>query len=155
MNTKCAGLRFRNTTSRGSFGDALAEMDDSIGQIISSLHANGIQNDTLVFFTSDNGPNLNRLESGCAGALRCGKGSTYEGGMRVPALAYWPGKVRPGKERGLLTALDLAPTFAALANIAWRPPGGHGSDQGALLLGQGDVIVQEGAECLLTLNFAV
>jgi len=94
---------------------------------------------TIVFFTSDNGPNLNRPETGCAGPLRCGKGTTWEGGMRVPAIAYWPGKVAPSRANQLIASLDLAPTFASLANITWRPDGGHGVDQTPLLLGEGVV----------------
>ncbi|KAK6482525.1 arylsulfatase A-like [Huso huso] len=101
---------------RGRFGDALMEFDTSVGVILEALEASGIQNNTFVFFTSDNGPELLRMSrGGNAGLLKCGKGTTYEGGMREPAIAYWPGRIQPGVTHELGSTLDLLPTIAALA----------------------------------------
>ncbi|MGH0158457.1 UNVERIFIED_CONTAM: hypothetical protein FKN15_052695 [Acipenser sinensis] len=100
----------------GRFGDALMEFDTSVGAILEALEASGIQNNTFVFFTSDNGPELLRMSrGGNAGLLKCGKGTTYEGGMREPAIAYWPGRIQPGVTHELGSTLDLLPTIAALA----------------------------------------
>jgi arylsulfatase A len=89
---------------RGLFGDAVEEIDWSVGQILAALRNEGLAASTLVVFTSDNGPWLSqKLEGGSAGLLREGKGSTWEGGVRVPCLAWWPGTITAGR-----TALDLA-----------------------------------------------
>ncbi len=77
------------------------------------------------------------MEGGCAGALRCGKGTTWEGGVRVPAMAHWPGRVRPGRAHGLLASIDLVPTLMALLNVSVT--GLHGRDQLSLLVGTEEV----------------
>ncbi|WP_372774736.1 sulfatase [Mangrovibacterium sp.] len=90
---------------------AINEIDWSVGQVLDALKENGIDENTLVIFTSDNGPT-----TGSATPLRGKKGSTYEGGMREPAIIRWPGKIRGGQVNDeLLTAMDLLPTFAKLA----------------------------------------
>ena len=95
------------------YSQAISEIDWSVKQIIDALKINSLDNNTLVIFTTDNGPGP-RLAS--AGPLRGRKGSTFEGGMRVPALAWWPGKIQAGTEIDeILTAMDLLPTFAELA----------------------------------------
>lgn len=103
---------------RGSYGDVVEEMDDSIGQILEVLRSEGLAENTLVVFTSDNGPWLReRQEGGSAGLLRGGKGTTYEGGMRVPAIFWWPGAIAPdGIIRQLGCNLDLFDTFVSLAD---------------------------------------
>lgn len=138
-----AGRAFRNTTARGGFGDALAEMDDSVGKVLSALRGLGLMEDTLVLFTSDNGPSLTRQErGGCAGLLRCGKGTTWEGGMRVPAVVHWEGKIRPGYSDKLGASLDVFPTFLALANVTSASvPVTHGRDFSELFLGASDKVV--------------
>ncbi|XP_038074048.1 arylsulfatase A-like [Patiria miniata] len=114
-----ASKAFRNTTARGTFGDSLAELDWSVGQVLQQLRDSGVADNTFVFFTSDNGPSiLNQNRGGSAGLLKCGKGTTYEGGQRVPALAYWPGKISPGRTLSLASSLDLLPT---VANITGAP----------------------------------
>lgn len=115
-----ASAKFRGTSPRGRYGDVLAEIDWSVGQVLDAVRAAGIDQQTFVFFTSDNGPWLIRgLAGGSAGLLRDGKGSTWEGGMRVPGIAWMPGKVPAGKVcHELASTMDLLPTFAAWAGAA-------------------------------------
>ena len=101
------------------FGQAIAEIDWSVGQILDALKSNGVDENTFVIFTSDNGPGRWRTEEkppAHAGPLRGRKGTTYEGGMREPTVVRWPGKIPAGKDNDeLMTAMDLLPTFAKLA----------------------------------------
>jgi arylsulfatase A len=107
---------FRSKSRRGIFGDAVEELDWSVGQVLETLRNEGIAERTFVFFTSDNGPWLVMGDQGgSAGLLRDGKGSTWEGGMRVPGIAWWPGRIRPGVTQELATALDLLPTAVSFA----------------------------------------
>uniref|UniRef100_A0A3Q3WPL2 Sulfatase N-terminal domain-containing protein n=1 Tax=Mola mola TaxID=94237 RepID=A0A3Q3WPL2_MOLML len=111
-----AGPGAAGKSLRGPFGDALLELDNTIGSLLATLEKTGVINNTLVFFTSDNGPSLMRMSrGGNAGPLRCGKGTTYEGGMRVPAIAFWPGVIKPGVTHEIASTLDILPTFASLA----------------------------------------
>lgn len=97
------------------FRQAIAEIDWSVGRILDTLKANGLDENTLVIFTSDNGPPKNTLFAS-AGPLRGNKGTTFEGGMREPTVIRWPGKIPAGKPNGeLMTTMDLLPTFAKLA----------------------------------------
>jgi len=102
------------------FRQAIAEIDWSVGQILDTLKANGLDERTLVIFTSDNGPGRYRgrgkgKPAEHAGPLRGPKGTTFEGGMREPTVIRWPGKIPAGKDNGeLMTAMDLLPTFAKL-----------------------------------------
>lgn len=109
---------FQGTSSRGLYGDVIEEIDWSTGQILNELAILGLAENTLVFFTSDNGPWLTEdQEGGSAGLLKDGKGTTWEGGMRVPALAWWPGTVPAGiVSQALGTTMDLFSTSLALAN---------------------------------------
>ncbi|XP_041257016.1 arylsulfatase A [Onychostruthus taczanowskii] len=133
-----ASREFAGRTRRGPFGDALAEFDDSVGQLLQALRDTGLDNSTLVFVTSDNGPSTLRMaRGGSAGHLRCGKGTTYEGGMREPALAYWPGRIAPGVTHELASTLDILPTLAALAGAAPPRVALDGFDLSPLLLGTG------------------
>lgn len=102
---------------RGPFGDALMEFDGSVGNIVQTLRNTGVEKNTFLFFTSDNGPETKRMSrGGNSGLLKCGKATTYEGGMREPAIAYWPGKIPVGVTHELASTLDLLPTIAALTN---------------------------------------
>uniref|UniRef100_A0A3Q2XF01 N-acetylgalactosamine-6-sulfatase n=1 Tax=Hippocampus comes TaxID=109280 RepID=A0A3Q2XF01_HIPCM len=93
-----ASRRFLGKSQRGRYGDAVMELDNSVGQILSRLRTLGIENSTFVFFTSDNGAALmsGPSESGSNGPFLCGKETTYEGGMREPAIAWWPGHITAG-----------------------------------------------------------
>lgn len=114
--------RFRGRSPGGIYGDVVEGVDWSVGEVLQAVEKSGIDRNTLVVFLSDNGPWLVRGENGgIATPLRNGKGSTYEGGMRVPFIARWPGTVPAGTVCDeIATAMDLLPTFAAIADIA--PP---------------------------------
>mmetsp|Transcript_50083 Transcript_50083/g.44892 ORF Transcript_50083/g.44892 Transcript_50083/m.44892 type:complete len:618 (-) Transcript_50083:78-1931(-) len=113
-----ASSMFFNTSQRGMFGDAEAEMDYNLGKIMDYLTTMGVENETFVFFSSDNGPSLAReTRGGTAGPLKCGKGTTWEGGQRVPGLAWMPGKVASGRvSRQMGSTLDMFPTIAELVD---------------------------------------
>ncbi len=112
-----ASKDFRGRSRRGLYGDVVEELDWSVGVILQMLREEGLAERTLVFFTSDNGPWLiQRLNGGSAGLLRDGKGSTFEGGMRVPAIAWWPGTIAPGQvSMELACSMDLFTTGLKLA----------------------------------------
>lgn len=98
-------------TRNNLFRQAIAEIDWSVGQILDTLKANGLDENTLVIFTSDNG-----AQTGSAGPLKGKKGSTNEGGMREPTVIRWPGKIPAGTRNDeIMTTMDLLPTFAKLA----------------------------------------
>ncbi len=109
---------FLNTSKRGLYGDVVQEIDWSVGQIMETLRQHGLEDNTFVFFTSDNGPWLVMDErGGSSGLLREGKGSTWEGGMREPAIAKYPAGIEPGWVcTSVATTLDLFPTFVGLAD---------------------------------------
>ncbi|KAM8860968.1 arylsulfatase A-like [Synchiropus picturatus] len=111
-----AGVKAAGRSLRGPFGDALLEFDQTVGDILATLERTGVIHNTLVFFTSDNGPELMRMtHGGNPGLLKCGKGTTYDGGMRMPAVAFWPGVIKPGVTHELASTLDLLPTITKLA----------------------------------------
>ncbi|HIE99833.1 MAG TPA: arylsulfatase [Planctomycetes bacterium] len=106
---------FTDVSRRGLYGDVIEEIDWSVGQVLSALQEQGIADNTLVVFTSDNGPwNSFHQQGGSAGLLRDGKGSTWEGGMREPTIFWWPGKIEPGVVMDQGSTLDLLPTIAAI-----------------------------------------
>ena len=111
------GAAFAGKSQNGRFGDWVEEVDWSVGQVLDTLRAQGLDKDTLVVFTSDNGPWLIKgTDGGSAGPLRGGKGSTWEGGVRVPTLAWWPGRIPAGSINDAVAAtIDLLPTFVSLA----------------------------------------
>ena len=102
----------------GLYGDVIEEIDWSVGQILDELRRLDIEDETLVVFTSDNGPWLTfGDQGGSAGPLRNGKGTTFEGGMRVPGLVWMPGTIPENVVSAqLASTLDLLPTFAAMAD---------------------------------------
>lgn len=108
--------RYRGKTPRGLFGDVLEEIDWSVGEVLKALRRNGLDRDTLVIFTSDNGPWLSYGEhAGSAGKLREGKGTSFEGGVREPALFRWPGHIPANRTcTEPAVTMDLFPTLAAI-----------------------------------------
>jgi arylsulfatase A-like enzyme len=117
-------------SSRGLFGDVVEELDANIGRLLQTLRDEHLAERTLVLFTSDNGPWLTQSEQGgSAGLLKDGKGSTWEGGMREPAIAWMPGAIPAGTVTSeLASTLDFLPTFCALAGVdlpADRPLDGY------------------------------
>lgn len=132
---------FKGKSERGAYGDAVEELDWSVGQVLDTVKEAGIDEKTLVVFLSDNGPWYNRGENGgSATPLRGAKGSTYEGGVRVPCVVRWPGTMPPGGEvKEIATVMDILPTFAAIAgNEAPRDRVIDGKDITALLTGGPD-----------------
>lgn len=114
-----ASPEFHGKSRAGRYGDVVEELDWSVGQILQTLRELGMGKDTLVFFTSDNGPWLvMNDEGGSAGPLREGKGSTWEGGMRVPAIAWWPGTIEPGRTAIVANAMDLFTTSLELGGAS-------------------------------------
>ncbi len=111
---------FLGSSQNGPYGDWIQEIDDSIGRIMNEITSLGIEKDTMVLFTSDNGPS--RRNNGSAGPLRGSKHTTWEGGVRVPFLAHWPGTIPPGQvRRELVTCMDIMPTVSALAGVPYSP----------------------------------
>lgn len=112
-----ASEQFKGKSKRGLYGDTIEEIDWSVGQILKSIKEKGIDQKTLVIYTSDNGPwKLDRGRGGSAYPLRGYKFQTYEGGMRVPCIMRWPGKVPKGTNCDEVAAsIDLMPTIAKLA----------------------------------------
>ncbi|XP_007553968.1 N-acetylgalactosamine-6-sulfatase [Poecilia latipinna] len=118
-----ASKSFLGKSQRGRYGDAVMELDYSVGQILSLLQNLGIEKNTFVFFTSDNGAALmsGPQESGSNGPFLCGKETTFEGGMREPAIAWWPGHIKGGAvSLQPANVMDLFTTSLALAGIS--PP---------------------------------
>ena len=133
------GVAFAGKSQNGRFGDWVEEVDWSVGRVLDTLRAQGLDKDTIVVFTSDNGPWLTKgADGGSAGPLRGGKGSTWEGGVRVPTLAWWPGRIPAGSVNDAVAAtIDLLPTFVALAGGSVpATPVIDGRDITPILLGQ-------------------
>ena len=110
---------FADTSKRGLYGDVVEEIDAGVGQILDTLKKLKLDQNTFVFFTSDNGPWLIFGDhGGSAGLLRDGKGCTWEGGMREPGIAWWPGKVPAGKVvTDVASTMDLYATIHNLAGV--------------------------------------
>lgn len=109
---------FRGRSSRGLYGDVIEEIDWSVGQVLDTLRELDLAKNTVVVFTSDNGPWLAfHTHGGSAGPLRAGKGTNFEGGQRVPTVVWGPGIVKPGVVDGLGSTIDLMETFASLAGV--------------------------------------
>ncbi len=108
--------KFRGKSRQGLFGDVMMEVDWSIGEILKVLEKNGLDNNTLVIFTSDNGPWLNfGNHAGTTGGLREGKGTSWEGGQRVPCIMRWKGVIPAGEICNKITcAMDILPTLASI-----------------------------------------
>ena len=159
--------RFVGSTGLGPRGDAIAEMDWCVGEMLDALDRCGLKEDTIVVFSSDNGPVLN--DGYCdeavelcgdhrpAGPLRGGKYSMYDGGTRVPFIVSWPGAVGPEESAALVSQVDFLASFAALAGVSLDADAGPDSvDVLDALLGQSDEgraeIVLEGVQAKTVLR---
>ncbi len=111
-----ASKDFKGKSRRGKYGDAVSEIDWSVGQIVAKIKEYGLDDNTVIIFTSDNGPWLQYgLDGGSAGLLRAGKGTTYEGGHRVPFILWGPGVFnKKGVERNFVSSLDVFPTIQGI-----------------------------------------
>jgi arylsulfatase A-like enzyme len=111
------GKAFQGKSQNGRFGDWVQEVDWSVGRVFETLRELNLDKNTLVIFTSDNGPWLIKgSDSGSAGPLRGGKGSTWEGGVRVPTIAWWPEKIAAGSVCDAVAGtIDLLPTCVRMA----------------------------------------
>lgn len=148
-----ASEEFIGTTDGDLYGDTLAEVDHHTGRVLDALERLGLSDNTYVLFTSDNGPwnqperekryfesHGGHLATGDSGGLRGAKGTSWEGGVRVPAIAWAPGSVPAGRESdAIVSTLDVLPTFAKLAGAS-LPPDRHldGVDQTDLLVGRSE-----------------
>ena len=133
------GEAFRGKSANGQVGDWIEEVDWSTGRILDTLRTLKLAENTLVIFTSDNGPWLSKgADGGSALPLRGGKGSTWEGGVREPTLAWWPGKIAPNSTVDAVAGtIDLLPTAVALAGGTLpEQPVIDGRDISPLLLGK-------------------
>ena len=135
-----ASEQFRGKSSEGLYGDVVEELDWSLGQIRQALKRNGLDRNTLVMFTSDNGP----WYQGSAGKLRGRKNTTWEGGVREPFLAVWPGQIPRGRVcHGLASMMDVLPTVAKLCGAPLPPKPLDGIDIWPLLSGRTESIDRE------------
>ncbi len=132
------GKAFAGKSAAGAFGDVMMELDHTVGRILDSLRKTRQDKNTLVVFTSDNGPwHLFEELGGSAGMLRDAKFSTYEGGVRVPALFWQPGTIKPQVIDGMGSTLEFLPTFAALAKAKTPDVKLDGVDLTPVLRGDG------------------
>jgi arylsulfatase A-like enzyme len=131
------GDRFRGKSANGLYGDWVEEMDWSVGEVLNTLQTNGIAKNTLVIFTSDNGA----TPRGVNFPLRGNKFSTWEGGLRVPTIAWWPDKVPAGTSTDAICGMfDILPTFAAFAGIKVSSERKiDGADIGSIITGDSGV----------------
>ncbi|MET2984603.1 sulfatase family protein [Aureibaculum conchae] len=129
------GKDFQNKSERGEYGDVIEEIDWSVGKIIQTLEKLKIDKNTVVFFASDNGPWIIKgLKGGSSGLFRDGKGSTWEGGMRVPGIIYWPSKAKPALNSTTSTVRDIYATTLSLAGVTMPPNSNNdGNDLSQLL----------------------
>lgn len=132
--------KFRGKSERGLFGDVIMEIDWSVGEVMKALEQHGLERDTLVLFTSDNGPWLSYGDhAGSAGHLREGKGTSWEGGVRVPCVMRWPGKIPAGTTSdAMLMTIDVLPTLAALVGAELPAHKLDGLDVWPLIVGAPD-----------------
>jgi len=139
--------KFKGKSEAGLYGDVIEEIDWSVGQVLAALKENGLDENTLVIFTSDNGPWLSYgARSGRALPLREGKGTAWEGGVRVPCIMRWPDKVPAGRvEDKPAMTIDLLPTIAALTGAALPSRTIDGKDMTPLLVGEANAAPHQAA----------
>jgi arylsulfatase A-like enzyme/predicted neuraminidase len=130
-----AGAKFKGSSEEGLYGDVIQEIDASVGRVLAALKEHGLERDTLVIFTSDNGPWLSYgNHGGRAGPLREGKGTVWEGGVREPFVARWPGVIPAGAvQTETAMTIDILPTVAKLIGAELPKHTIDGKDIGPLL----------------------
>jgi arylsulfatase len=138
---------FTGASGNGPFADSMVEHDARVGQVLDAIRDAGIEQDTLVLYLSDNGPDdAHYPQVSNSGPYRGYLGSAYEGSIRTPFIARWPGRIAPGGETNEIVAMvDLFPTLANIAGA--EVPGDRaidGVDQGPLLLGESETSAREG-----------
>ena len=113
-----ASNKFVGKSSQGLYGDVMMELDWSLGKIVKALEENNILENTMIIFTSDNGPWLNfGNHAGNTGGLREGKGTVFEGGQRVPTIISWPRVIKKSTiSNSLAASIDILPTVAEIVN---------------------------------------
>ncbi|MGL4551436.1 MAG: sulfatase family protein [Gemmataceae bacterium] len=133
-----ASEKHRGASKGGLYGDVIQEIDASVGRIVAALKGHGLEDNTLVIFTSDNGPWLSYGDhAGSSGGLREGKGTAWDGGVRVPCVMRWPGVIPAGGVcREPAMTIDVLPTLAKLAGAALPALPIDGKDVGPLLRGE-------------------
>lgn len=135
-----ASPKFRGKSPLGLYGDVIEELDWSVGEVLSALRRTGVDSNTLVMFSSDNGP----WNQGSSGGLRGRKASTYEGGVREPFLARWPGRIPKGIIcQGVAGTVDILPTVAKLTGAPLPKVPLDGIDIWPLLSGQKKTLERE------------
>lgn len=131
-----ASEAYAGKSEAGRYGDAVEELDWSVGEIINTLRELNIDENTLVVFTSDNGPWLEfGAHAGSAGPLRGGKGQTFEGGVREPGIFWWPNTIKPGIVTEIGSTLDLFATFSDLGGGEIRAANTDGFSLSGVLRG--------------------
>ena len=130
--------KFRGKSERGLYGDVIQEINWSVGQVLDALKRTGVEKDTWVIFTSDNGPWLSYGDhAGSALPLREGKGTCWEGGTREPCIMRWPGKIPAGTEsQEMLMTIDLFPTIAKVIKAKLPPHPIDGLDVWPIIAGK-------------------
>ena len=117
-----ASAEFQGKSAAGRYGDVIEEIDWSVGEVMKAVADAGIEKETLIVFTSDNGPwTMFGPHGGTAAPLRGEKGTSWEGGFRVPGIFRWPGTIAPAEIDGMAANLDLYSTFASLAGASDLP----------------------------------
>lgn len=129
--------KFRGKSKQGLYGDVIMEIDWSVGEVLKALDETGVAGNTLVIYTSDNGPWKNYgNHAGKTGGLREGKGTSFEGGQREPCVMRWPGRISAGRVcEKIISTIDVLPTLASIAGAKLGANRIDGVDMTPLLLG--------------------
>ena len=117
-----ASSDFKGKSENGLYTDVIQEIDHSVGAIMKALKDNDLEDNTIVVFTSDNGPWLSYGEhAGSTGIYKEGKGTTWEGGQRVPCIVWYPNEIKPNTVISApLMGIDWLPTFASVTNLSYQ-----------------------------------
>ena len=136
-----ASEKFRGKSNAGLYGDVMLEMDWSVGEVLKTLSKEGVESNTLIIFTSDNGPWRSfGNHAGSSGGFREAKTTVFEGGQRVPCLMKWPGKIPKGLVcNKLSSSIDILPTLAAICHLNLPKNKIDGVNISDLLIGKAEI----------------